>query len=48
MDECLTGRAADEGIDHVSVGDVWELIMLLGEALNDLGEGFGDRGMVTS
>ena len=39
MDECLTGHAIDEGIDHVSVDDVWELIALLGEALNVLLEG---------
>jgi len=32
--ERLTGRATDEGVDHVGVGDVWELIELLGEALN--------------
>ena len=36
MDEGLTGHAIDEGIDHVSVGDIWELIALLGEALNVL------------
>jgi hypothetical protein len=33
-DERLIGSAADEGVDHISVGDVWELIVLLGEALN--------------
>ena len=39
MDERLAGRASDEGIDHVSVGDVGELIALLGEALNVLPKG---------
>jgi hypothetical protein len=33
-DECLTSRATDEGIDHVGVGDVGELIALLGETLD--------------
>jgi hypothetical protein len=39
VDECATGHAVDEGIDHVGVGDVWELIALLGEALSVLPEG---------
>ena len=39
VDERLTGHAADEGVDHVDVGDVWELFALLGEALNILLEG---------
>ena len=39
VDERLAGRAADEGIDHVSVSDVQELIAFLGEALNVLPEG---------
>ena len=39
MDECLVGHAADEGIDHVGIGNVQELIGLLGEALNVLLEG---------
>jgi hypothetical protein len=39
MDEHLTGHVTDEGVDHVSIGDVWELIALLGEALNVLPEG---------
>ena len=39
VDECLTSHAADEGIDHVDVGDVWEVIALLREALNVLSEG---------
>ena len=39
MDEHLIGHAIDEGVDHVSVGDVGELIVLLREALNVLPEG---------
>jgi hypothetical protein len=39
VDERLTGRATDEGIDHVRVHDVGELIALLGEALDVLLEG---------
>ena len=39
VDERLAGRAIDEGIDHVGVGDVWELIGLLEEALNVLPKG---------
>ena len=39
VDERLVGHAANEGVDHVGVGDVWELIALLGEALNVLSEG---------
>ena len=39
VDERLAGCAANEGVDHVGVGDVWELIALLGEALNVLLEG---------
>jgi hypothetical protein len=39
VDERLTGHATDEGIDHVSVGDVGELVALLGEALDVLLEG---------
>ena len=39
MDERLAGHAAYEGIDHIGIGDVWELIALLGEALNVLLEG---------
>jgi hypothetical protein len=39
MDEGLAGRAADEGVDHVGVGDVGELIVLLGEVLDVLPEG---------
>jgi hypothetical protein len=38
-DKCLVGRAADEGMDRVSIDDVWELIAPLGEALNVLLEG---------
>ena len=39
MDKRLIGHATDEGIDHVSVGDVRELIAFLGEVLNALLEG---------
>jgi hypothetical protein len=39
VDECPIGHAVDEGADHVGVGDVWELIVLLGEVLNALPEG---------
>jgi hypothetical protein len=39
QDKCLARRVADEGIDRVSVGDIGELIVLLGEALNILLEG---------
>jgi hypothetical protein len=34
MDERLAGHAAGEGIYHVSIGDVGELIVLLREALD--------------
>ena len=39
VDECLVGHAVDERADHVGVGDVRELIALLGEALDVLPEG---------
>jgi hypothetical protein len=39
VDECLTGCAAGEGIDHVDAGDVGELITLIREALNVLPKG---------
>jgi hypothetical protein len=39
VDERLAGRATNEGVDYVSVGDVGDLIVLLGEALNVLLEG---------
>ena len=39
MDERLVGHAADEGVDHIGVGDVGELIALLGEALVVLPKG---------
>ena len=39
MDERFVGHAADEGVDHIGVGEVWELIALLGEALNVLPKG---------
>ena len=39
MDERLVGHATDQYIDDVSVGDVGELIVLLGETLDVLLEG---------
>jgi hypothetical protein len=39
VDERLAGHAADEGVDHVGVGDVRELVVLLGEVLDVLPEG---------
>jgi hypothetical protein len=39
VDERLVGHATNEGVDYVSVGDVGDLITLLGEALNVLLEG---------
>jgi hypothetical protein len=39
VDKHLAGRATNEGIDHVGVGDVRELVVLLGEALDVLSEG---------
>ena len=39
MDECLAGHGVDEGIDHISIDDVGELIVLLGEALDILMKG---------
>jgi hypothetical protein len=39
VDELLASGAIDEGIDHVSIDDVGELITLLGEALNVLPKG---------
>jgi hypothetical protein len=39
LDECFAHRAADEGIDHVGVADVGELVALLGEGLDVLPEG---------
>ena len=39
VDEHLTGCAADEGVDHVGVGDVGELIVLLRDTLDVLLEG---------
>ena len=38
MDERLASRATGEGIDHVGISDVGELIALLGEALDLLSE----------
>ena len=47
MDEHLAGHAADEGANYVSIGDVWELIALFGEALDVLLEGvFGPLSVV--
>jgi hypothetical protein len=40
VDESLACHAADEGVDHVDVGDVGELVALLGEALDVLPESF--------
>ena len=39
MDERLVGHAADEGVDHIGVGDVGELIVLLRDTLDVLLEG---------
>jgi hypothetical protein len=39
VDECLIGCAVGEGIDHVGIGDVGELIVLLRKALNVLPKG---------
>ena len=39
MDEHLTGRAVDEGVDDISVGDVGVLIVLLRETLDVLSKG---------
>jgi hypothetical protein len=39
VDKRLAGHVVDEGIDHIGVSDVRELIALLGEALNVLLEG---------
>jgi hypothetical protein len=39
MDEHLTSHVADEGNNHIGVGDVGELVALLREALDVLPEG---------
>jgi hypothetical protein len=39
VDERLAGHATDEGIDDVGVGDVGELVVLLGETLDVLSKG---------
>jgi hypothetical protein len=39
VDEHLAGGVVDEGVDHVGIGDVQELIALLGEVLNVLPKG---------
>ena len=38
VDERLVGHATDEGVDHIGIGDVGELVALLGEALDVLSE----------
>ena len=42
VDERLAGRTVGKGIDYVGIGDVWELVALLGEALDVLLEGLVD------
>jgi hypothetical protein len=39
VDERLTGRAINEGVDDVGVGDVGELVALIGETLDVLPKG---------
>jgi hypothetical protein len=39
VDKCLTSHAIGEGIDHVGIDDIGELIALLGEVLNVLLKG---------
>ena len=39
VDKSLAGCAVDEGVDHVGVGDVGELIALLREVLDVLPKG---------
>ena len=39
VDKSLAGCAVDEGVDHVGVGNVGELVVLLGEALDVLSVG---------
>jgi hypothetical protein len=39
MDERLACHATDEGVDHIGIDNVWELIALLEEALNVCLEG---------
>jgi hypothetical protein len=39
VDERLTGRATNEGVDDVGVGDVGELVALIGETLDVLPKG---------
>ena len=39
VDKNLVGHAIDKGIDHISIHDVGELIVLLGEALDVLLKG---------
>ena len=47
VDEYFVGHPADEGIDHVGIGDVGKLVALLGEALDVLPKGLvGPRPIV--
>jgi hypothetical protein len=39
VDERLAGHATGEGVDHIGIGDVGELITLLREALDVFSEG---------
>jgi hypothetical protein len=39
VDERLTSHAVVEGVDDIGVGDIGELILLLGEALDVLPKG---------
>jgi hypothetical protein len=39
VDKCFVGHVVDEGIDRIGVGDVWGLVVLLGEALDVLPKG---------
>ena len=39
MDESLAGHVIDEGVDYIGIGDVGELVVLLGEVLDVLPEG---------
>jgi hypothetical protein len=39
MDKHLASHAIDEGVNHIGIGDVGELIVLLREALDVLPEG---------
>jgi hypothetical protein len=39
MDESLIGHDTDKCVDHVGIGDVGELIVLLGEVMDVLPKG---------